>query len=126
MVFNRLAAGFLCGVAFPMICHETIYMFLASSFLRPHLVYRQQQQHRHKDLAVSTDDLDRYLKDIFKSALFFVLASPWVFYKVYWQKVDVMEPEEEDTIVEDKAAEVLKQHKADQVITFEDYEKFMH
>lgn len=37
-----------------------------------------------------------------------------------------MEPEEEDTIVEDKAAEVLKQHKADQVITFEDYEKFMH
>lgn len=86
-----------------MVCDETIYMFLASSFLRPHLKYRQQQANRHKDLAISTDDLDRYMKDVFKSALFFVLASPWVFYKVYWEKTDIFD-EEDDTQVEDQAA----------------------
>ncbi len=77
-------------------------------------------------MAVSTDELDRYVKDVLKSALFFVLASPWVFYKVYWQKVDIFNEEEDNTQVEDQAAEVLKQHKNEGVITFEDYERFMH
>ena len=44
---------------------------------------------RHKDIAIRTDQLDSYLKDVFKSGLFFFLAAPFVFYRVYYKGEDI-------------------------------------
>lgn len=83
MVFNRLMAGFLAGITIPIVCHEQIYMVIATSFLRPHLKYRMDAEKRNKNLAVRTDELDSYLKDIFKSGVFFFLVIGPVLYQIY-------------------------------------------
>ena len=89
MVFNRLVAGFGFGILFPMFCDRNVYLLIATSFLRPHLKFRMEQSKRHKDIAIRTDQLDSYLKDVFKSGLFFFLAAPFVFYRVYYKGEDI-------------------------------------
>jgi hypothetical protein len=83
MVFYRLASGLLAGLTIPVVCNENVYLVIATSFLRPHLKYRMDAEKRNKNLAVRTDELDAYLKDIFKSALFFLIVIGPVLYKVY-------------------------------------------
>ena len=83
MVFYRLAAGFVFGVTFPMVCNESVYMLLATSFLRPHLKYRMNLATLDKDAALPSQFLDEYLADMFKSTVFFFFAAPMMMYKVY-------------------------------------------
>ena len=83
MVFYRLASGLLAGLTIPVVCNENVYLVIATSFLRPHLKYRMDSEKRNKNLAVRTDELDAYLKDVFKSALFFFIVIGPVLYKVY-------------------------------------------
>ena len=90
MVFYRLASGLLAGLTFPMICNENVYLVIATSFLRPHLKYRMEAEKRSKNLAVRTDELDAYLKDIFKSALFFFIVIGPVLYKTYIKKEEII------------------------------------
>lgn len=146
MVFYGLASGLLFGLSFPMICDEQIYLFLAATFLRPHLKFKLQQEKRHKDLALRADHLDAYTKDIFKSLLFFTLSAPFVFHKVYWKREGLFDEKaitDEAFKLEDTAVTLLKQVKGQQAttndeqqeqeadpptiqaITFSDYEKFM-
>merc|ERR1711957_118865 len=119
MVFIGLAAGLACGVAYPMFCNENVYMLLATSFLRPHLRYRMKKASMHKDDAITNKMLDSYLADVGKSAMFFAMAAPFVFYRVYIQGNDVFETTDKqdkpqdssdfDYKIEDKAVTMLKQ-----------------
>ena len=118
MVFYGLAAGLVFGVTFPMYCDEYIYLFMASTFLRPHLKFKMEQEKRHKDLAIRVDHIDAYTRDIFKSFLFFTLAAPFIFYRVYWKREDLFKPRETDIQTyetEDSAVTLLKQIKSDQI-----------
>lgn len=83
MVFYRLASGLAAGLTIPMVCNENVYLVIATSFLRPHLKYRMDAEKRNKNLAVRTDELDAYLKDIFKSGIFFFIVIGPVLYKTY-------------------------------------------
>ena len=73
-----------------------------------------EQSQRHKDLAIRTDHLDAYLKDVFKSGLFFFLAAPFIFYRVYWLKEDIFNVygnnsnDYEQTNIEDQVVTLLK------------------
>ena len=80
-----------CGVAYPLFCDENMYMFLASSLLRPHLAYRIQRSKMDKDAALTNEILDSYLKDVFKSTLFFLFACPIMVYKIYIKKDEVFQ-----------------------------------
>lgn len=40
MVFIKFGLGFLVGVSVPFMVHNTVYMTIANSFLRPHLKFR--------------------------------------------------------------------------------------
>lgn len=142
MVFLRVAAGFAFGITFPMVCHENMYLLIATSFLRPHLKYRMDADARDKNLAISLDEVDSYLADVGKSfVLFWLLLGPAV-YRTYWLKEDLLKetPQDETKLsdVEDSAVTILKKIKEAQAagvesevepekprITFEDYEKLM-
>ena len=126
MVFYGLASGLLFGFSFPMICDEQIYLFLAATFLRPHLKFKLQQEKRHKDLALRADHLDAYTKDIFKSLLFFTLSAPFVFHKVYWKREGLLDDKaitDEAFKLEDTAVTLLKQVKGQQAATSEQQEQ---
>lgn len=117
MVFFKFAAGLAFGVALPMCCHENIYLVIATSFLKPHLKYRIEAAKRHKDHAISTQELDSYFKDIFKSFIFFWVVIGPVLYKTYYLKEELFPKDgygKEAGIleVEDRAATILKQIKA--------------
>jgi len=89
MVFFKFAAGLAFGVALPMYCHENLYLVIATSFLRPHLKYRIEAAKRTRDQATSTQELDSYFRDIFKSfALFWLVIGP-VIYKTYYLKEEL-------------------------------------
>jgi hypothetical protein len=94
MVVYRLAAGLVAGLTIPLVCHENVYLVIATSFLRPHLKYRMDAEKRNKNLAIRTDELDGYLKDIFKSALFFFVIIGPVVYKTYVKGEDILPKEE--------------------------------
>ena len=87
MVFIQLGLGLCTGIAFPMWCHENIYLTLATSFLRPHLKYRMEKDKCHEDLALSTHHLDCYVRDVIGSfGLFFAVIGP-VCYTTYFKKI---------------------------------------
>jgi len=76
-----------------------------------------EAEKRNKNLAVRTDQLDAYLKDIFKSALFFFIVIGPVLYKTYIKKEEIIRQQEsldkdlldsENYQVEDKAVTILK------------------
>lgn len=54
MVLFRLTLGFASGLIIPFMVNDTIYMTIASSFLRPHLKYRIEREQMDKNKAVST------------------------------------------------------------------------
>ena len=100
-----------------MFCHENLYLVIASSFLRPHLKYKIEAAKRHKDQAVSTHELDSYLKDIVKSFAFFWLVIGPTIYKTYYLKEELFPKDgygQETRIadVEDRAVTILKQIRA--------------
>lgn len=77
-----------------MICNENVYLLIATSFLRPHLKYRMEAEKRNKNLAIRTDELDAYLKDIFKSAIFFFIVIGPVVYKTYIKNEEIIQKDE--------------------------------
>ena len=52
MVFIRLGAGFLVGITIPYVCHENIYLTIASSLLHPHIKYHMYKKEKDPKLAV--------------------------------------------------------------------------
>ena len=86
MVFYRLGAGFLVGIAVPFMVKDLVYMTIASSFLRPHLKWRIQREKLHKDKAVTTQMLDGYVKDVVGSFLLFWVAIGPIVYEAYFKK----------------------------------------
>ena len=151
MVFVRFAAGLTVGLTLPLMCHENVYLLIATSFLRPHLKYRMEAASRHKDIAISTDSLDSYLIDVAKSfVLFFILIGP-VVYKTHYLGEDLTPKSNEEEVnileVEDRAVTILNRiHPAGQAsqagqagqeneaetpeeegprVTFADYERLM-
>jgi hypothetical protein len=87
MVFNRLGAGFITGMFISCNAHEYVYMTIASCFVRPHWRFQKLKKERiSKEMAVPTELLDSYVKDVLGSfALFWVIIIP-VFYKAYISK----------------------------------------
>ena len=87
MVFNRLGAGFITGMFITCNAHEYVYMTIASCFVRPHWRFQKLKKERiSKEMAVPTELLDSYVKDVLGSfALFWVIIIP-VFYKAYISK----------------------------------------
>ena len=54
MVFMRIGAGLLLGITIPFICHENIYLTIASTLLHPHIKYMQVVKNRDARHATST------------------------------------------------------------------------
>lgn len=80
MVFTRLGAGFICGIAVPFLVNDMVYMTIANSFLRPHLKFIIERERLKRDQAVPTQMIDSYLKDVIGSfLLFFIAIGPVVY-----------------------------------------------
>jgi hypothetical protein len=86
MVFTRLAAGFVCGLTLPFMVKDLVYMTLSNAFLRPHLKFRIEREHLHRDRATSTTMLDNYIKDVVGSFIVFWFAIGPVVYDAYFRK----------------------------------------
>lgn len=86
MVFIGLGLGFAAGLTLPFLLPYELYMFTSANLLRPHLDYREKRSKLPKDYAVTTRMLDNYLKDFFKSTLFFIIFIGPASYKVLIKK----------------------------------------
>lgn len=75
-------------------------MLIANSFLRPHLAYNIKREKMDKYKAVSTQMLDDYFKDVFRSfLLFFILIGPTMKQELFPKKE---ETETNETVGSDK------------------------
>lgn len=115
MVFTRLGFGFICGVAYPMYCHEQIYILLATSFMRPHLKWRMDKDALPENGAITNEMLDAYVKDLVTSTIFFFMTAPMIFKRVYWDKEEnpMRSPEQKEEKklheVEDRVVTLLQE-----------------
>ena len=107
MVFNRLGAGFITGMFITCNAHEYVYYTIASCFVRPHWRFQKLKRERvAKEMAVPTELLDSYLKDVLSSfALFWIIIGP-VCWKAYFSKDGFAERNPND--LEDTYAQMLK------------------
>ena len=111
MVFTRIGLGFITGVTISMNCHENIYMFIQTCFVRPHWRFnRIRSQEYTKDHALDVNLLDSYVKDTLGSfALFWVMLIPMC-YKTYVQGLDINDGHLGENLheVEDTYSKMLK------------------
>ena len=107
MVFNRLGAGFITGMFITCNAHEYVYYTIASCFVRPHWRFQKLKRERvAKEMAVPTELLDSYVKDVLSSfALFWIIIGP-VCWKAYFSKDGFAERNPND--LEDTYASMLK------------------
>jgi len=63
--------------------NDDIYYFIATSFLRPHLEFKQYLSMKKQDQALSTKALDMYIKDTVISFFRFFLFLGPVIYRTY-------------------------------------------
>ena len=107
MVFYRMGAGFITGVAITLSAHDYIYLVIANSFARPHWRYqRLKKAYYTKDHATDINLLDIYVKDTISSFFLFWFAICPALYKVYVRN-DARDVNTNE--VEDSYSNILKQ-----------------
>ena len=108
MVFYGLLLGFTAGVTIPHFVKHDVYFTIANAFLRPHLRFMIEKEKLGKNLAISTELLDSYVKDVFSSFLvFFIVIGPTVYREYIKDEVK----EIKEVALNDKYADMLKKIK---------------
>lgn len=57
---------------------------MANAFVRPHLRLKMYLDNKHKDLALNTNFLDSYIKDVIGSFFVFFIAIGPTVYRAYF------------------------------------------
>ena len=119
MVFVGLGFGLLCGMTFSFSVNRNIFVFTQASLLLPHYKYYEVRKSRGKYGATQSDEVEHYIKSIFKGIAFFTLFIGPAFYLTHVKKIDFIhgqnagKDDDSDKAVtaEDHYATILKQIK---------------
>ena len=89
MVFFQFLLGLGAGLTLPYTVHPNVYGLFMVCFWRPHVKFQLEQERRNKNNAIPIESIEAYIKDVFKSSLFFCIGIGPVLYKTYYLKREI-------------------------------------
>ena len=99
MVFYQIGAGLCFGVMLPQFVDHNVYMVIANSFMRPHLRFRVYLANKNPNMALDSNMIGSYVKDVFGSTLlFFMVILPTLKSAYFPSKVIESEQEGDDSV----------------------------